>query len=71
MWVKVQVINRQDQSEDRSMAILQFTTEICMKNKGGNITGNEDGWFKQGERSTTQDGGYRMDGHELSPLWNM
>ena len=64
----MQVINGQDQPKDRSGVIVQFAAESCMKNKGGNIAKNEDMGFKQGERSTTQDGGYRIDGYELFPL---
>ena len=35
------------------MAIIQFTSKICIKNKGGNIAKNEDKGFKQGEIDNT------------------
>ena len=71
MSKKVKVIDGQDQSKDRSMVIIQSAAEIGKENKGSNIEENEDGWFKQGERSMTQDKRYMMDGWELFPLGKM
>ena len=55
----------------RSVVIIQFTTETGKENRGGNIADNEDGWFKQGERSMNQDEEDMMDRWELFPLGKM
>ena len=67
----MQVIDDGDWSKDEYVAIIQFTTEICMKNKGGNIVKDEYIEFKHRERSTTQDGSYKMERWELFPLRNI
>ena len=49
----MQIIDDGGGSKDRSMAIIQFATMICVKDKRGNIAKEGNKGFKLGEISTT------------------
>ena len=54
--------NGLDRFAFRSMAIIQSTIVICVKDKEGNFAIEGNKGLKLGERSVTQDESYRMDG---------